>query len=512
MGITCSCQTKIDDDYILDDAPLNEANQQQHTDLLQNADKIEGKEQEQQKEQQTIDIDPIQLKSYEIEDNCPQGLQPLSFQAQQEFIDQYPAIVKKQLQKLPRLEIKATLTPNYKRIPLIDTPYQLLNGDVYVGQWAEGKPFGLGKIYYLDHQVYEGQVVDGVPDGEGRKIFKDGSFYTGQFKMGEINGKGKFTRQDGFKYEGDFLCGRPDGNGIETWPDGTNYQGQYKLGKKNGKGTFTWSNRKNKKTGKLETYTGFFKNDVFHGQGRYEWLDDRIYDGEWVEGRMEGKGEFIWPDKRKYTGHYLKDIKSGYGELEWPDGKKLSGQWRMGKLTGIVTLTIKGKIKEGQTEPEPDKIFLSEWEDGRRIKWLDNQKPSGIHSNISQLRNFDEHQQNTSQIIKSQIRQDDIQSNNKDQLLNNSEIQQQNTVFQQNEQIKQIQQQQQQQQQQQHQIIENQNNISIKQNQQDNVSSNIEDNQFYQFNDNKQQNEKQSALVKNFDQQQQEVQKEKTDI
>lgn len=83
--------------------------------------------------------------------------------------------------------------------------------------------------------------------------------------------------------------------GIESWPDETTYQGSYKLGKKHGRGTFTWGNRKSKKTGKQETYVGEFQNDLFHGQGRYEWADGRIYDGEWVEGKMEGKGEFIWP-------------------------------------------------------------------------------------------------------------------------------------------------------------------------------------------------------------------------
>lgn len=58
--------------------------------------------------------------------------------------------------------------------------------------------------------------------------------------------------------------------------------------------------------------------------------------------------------------------------MEWPDGKKLAGKWRMGKLYGVATLTIKGKVKEGEKEPEPDKVFLSEWEDGKRIRWLDN--------------------------------------------------------------------------------------------------------------------------------------------
>ena len=77
-------------------------------------------------------------------------------------------------------------------------------------------------------------------------------------------------------------------------------------------------------------------------------------------------------DKRKYIGSYLKDLKSGRGVLEWPDGKRLAGFWRMGKLNGIATLTIKGKIKEGENISEPDRIFLSEWEDGKIIRWIDS--------------------------------------------------------------------------------------------------------------------------------------------
>ncbi|CAD8110971.1 unnamed protein product [Paramecium sonneborni] len=414
MGNTCMCQQRISEDYQFEDPQAEDKNLHKKSIVDQHEDKIQREKHDHQKDQQTVDIDPIQLKSYEIEDNRPQGLKPLTIEAQEEFFDQYPVVVKQMIQKLPKLEIEANLSPNYKRIPNIDTHYQLLSGDVYVGQWVEGKPYGLGKIYYIDQSVYEGQVVDGIPDGEGRKIFKDGSIYTGQFKMGDITGKGKFVQfNNGFEYKGEFLCGKPDGIGKETWPDQTTYQGQYKMGKKNGRGTFIWGNRKSQKTGKEESFIGDFQNDLFHGVGRYEWPDGRIYDGEWVEGKMEGKGEFIWQDKRKYIGSYLKDLKSGHGVLEWPNGKNLAGTWRMGKLNGIAVLTIKGKVLEGQNKPEPDRIFLSEWEDGKRIKWINNLSPSPIYSNISYHRNFDER---SSQFQQSQYKQDGRKNNNKRQI------------------------------------------------------------------------------------------------
>ena len=62
---------------------------------------------------------------------------------------------------------------------------------------------------------------------------------------------------------------------------------------------------------------------------------------------MDGQGEFKWPgtifrgfsfmliflitfwlfllDERKYNGSYVEDKKHGYGEFEWPDGRRYKG-------------------------------------------------------------------------------------------------------------------------------------------------------------------------------------------
>lgn len=66
---------------------------------------------------------------------------------------------------------------------------------------------------------------------------------------------------------------------------------------------------------KFDSYEGEFKNNLFHGKGKYEWSDGRSYEGDWVEGKMEGDGEFSWKgnilvdynnvDGKKYVGKYL---------------------------------------------------------------------------------------------------------------------------------------------------------------------------------------------------------------
>lgn len=38
------------------------------------------------------------------------------------------------------------------------------------------------------------------------------------------------------------------------------------------------------------------------GQGKYIWADGSIYEGEWLDNRINGSGIYIWKDGRKYYG------------------------------------------------------------------------------------------------------------------------------------------------------------------------------------------------------------------
>lgn len=49
------------------------------------------------------------------------------------------------------------------------------------------------------------------------------------------------------------------GQGVMTWPDNSMYQGQFVNGKMEGKGVKVWANG--------TRYEGIWKNDNFHGDG-----------------------------------------------------------------------------------------------------------------------------------------------------------------------------------------------------------------------------------------------------
>ena len=40
------------------------------------------------------------------------------------------------------------------------------------------------------------------------------------------------------------------------------------------------------------------------GKGKYIWADGSIYEGEWIDNRINGKGVYIWKDGRRYYGEW----------------------------------------------------------------------------------------------------------------------------------------------------------------------------------------------------------------
>jgi hypothetical protein len=76
------------------------------------------------------------------------------------------------------------------------------NGDIYKGQWQEGKPHGSGLYEFSDGDVYKGESQAGAFSGDGTYTWKDKTRYDGNFKEGKREGFGKFTWVNGDTYYG----------------------------------------------------------------------------------------------------------------------------------------------------------------------------------------------------------------------------------------------------------------------------------------------------------------------
>ena len=142
------------------------------------------------------------------------------------------------------------------------------NGDVYEGQWKDGKPDGHGVYRYADDDVYvgewragkkhgkgtlrnkvgtvlyEGEWKDGQYwTGKGTCTFKGGEVYVGDFQEGQEHGQGILRSQEGtVLYDGEWEKGLQHGQGIMRFNNGDVYKGQWKAGEKDGTATYTFAN------------------------------------------------------------------------------------------------------------------------------------------------------------------------------------------------------------------------------------------------------------------------------
>jgi hypothetical protein len=87
-------------------------------------------------------------------------------------------------------------------------------GTFYRGEYREGRPHGLGKMFFPDGSIFTGYFYDGIPHGEGRMITNQGIYYEGQVFEGQADGQGRLCNDlKGYNYEGKWKKDAPEGFG-----------------------------------------------------------------------------------------------------------------------------------------------------------------------------------------------------------------------------------------------------------------------------------------------------------
>ena len=127
------------------------------------------------------------------------------------------------------------------------------NKYLYTGEWKDGLKHGKGqliteKIKYSGNfkndafsgnkgilcdekgNVYEGDFVNGKFEGYGHYKMSNGDNYIGQFKNGYFEGKGQLTDKKGNVFNGNFVKGQKDGFGLTVTNKGETIEGKYKNG------------------------------------------------------------------------------------------------------------------------------------------------------------------------------------------------------------------------------------------------------------------------------------------
>ena len=101
------------------------------------------------------------------------------------------------------------------------------NGDVYKGEWADGKRDGSGTYAYAAP----------LPE-EGEEPKPPTTIYEGKWKAGARSGLGMLTYASGSKYHGNFARGKFSGQGTFFYANGDTYCGEWVRGKKHGTGVY----------------------------------------------------------------------------------------------------------------------------------------------------------------------------------------------------------------------------------------------------------------------------------
>ena len=159
----------------------------------------------------------------------------------------------------------------------------------YFGDLVDFKKNGKGEEICEDKYKYTGDFVNDKWEGQGQlENYETGDIYEGQFENGKINGKGIFKWKNGEIYEGDFVNGIKHGKGIHKFPEGSEYEGEYNNGIREGKAKYTWAD------GRI--FKGYFKNGKPEGKGQI------IYNGKTV--KCEYKEGKPTSDISKYFNNY----------------------------------------------------------------------------------------------------------------------------------------------------------------------------------------------------------------
>jgi len=102
------------------------------------------------------------------------------------------------------------------------------NGDVFFGEWKNGRKEGQGTEVWSSGTRYEGQWKDGKRHGKGSMFYANGDTYVGEFVFNAKHGKGTYyVSASGISYEGDWKDGNRHGNGTETDSLGAVSTGQW---------------------------------------------------------------------------------------------------------------------------------------------------------------------------------------------------------------------------------------------------------------------------------------------
>jgi len=308
---------------------------------------------------------------------------------------------------------------------------QYPNGDVYEGELVEGRRDGKGKLTTTKGKIYSGHFYQGLFHGHGELTWSssfhedgkkvNGRKFIGSFCKGRRNGFGEYfdgfgnvwkgtwkddcftgqgilVKKNGEEWEGFWLKGRLNcKNGKVVFSNGDKYEGPVRFNQIHGEmGSYQYA-------GSGGSYIGQYHQNVKHGSGIRRFLDNSVYQGDFVDGKQCGKGMMLYSSgpRKQYQGDWKDGMFEGEGELTYNEEssiKSIKGLFYQGSPCR-ATIHYKdggyydGKLETAQRDNEnlkignPDCIRcgqgIRQWSSGNKFEgvWEDDKMVEGVYFN-----------------------------------------------------------------------------------------------------------------------------------
>lgn len=74
-------------------------------------------------------------------------------------------------------------------------------------------------------------------------------------------------------------------------------------------------------------YEGEFKDNMYHGTGKFLYSNGDVYLGDWQDNAYHGKGVLSYQNSDKYDGEYRFGKACGYGIYSYASGDRYEGEF-----------------------------------------------------------------------------------------------------------------------------------------------------------------------------------------
>lgn len=149
---------------------------------------------------------------------------------------------------------------------------------------------------------------------------------------------------------------------TQEYEDGSLFHGQCERGKFSGKGKMVWCKKEGDRV--AETYDGFYKDGLMHGQGVYTHSDKSRYMGQYRLNVREGYGVFTFHDGSLYEGQWKADKPHGDGRVIYPGGEIVDTTFTTGQQDMGEAIADRSKLDLGAS---PMKSLVNKSEESRRL-------------------------------------------------------------------------------------------------------------------------------------------------